>query len=191
MLRFRQIVFLILLLPTGLLAETSPEYVGVELCQMCHQPHLESWSETKMSKSFDLLKPGIRTEAKVKAGLDPDVDYTHNSACLACHTTGFGQPGGFVSIEKTPEMANVQCEMCHGPGSIYAEMMVKVRGTYTREDYIKKGKMIMPSQEQNVCMTQCHNRASPFVKTDYKFDFTDRKAMGTHKHNLQYIYMPF
>ena len=29
---------------------------------------------------------------------------------------GYGQAGGFASIELTPELANVQCENCHGPG---------------------------------------------------------------------------
>ncbi len=172
-------------------ASETPEYVGVELCRVCHIPHFESWSKTRMSNTFELLKPGVRSEAKKKAGLDPKADYTSNPACLTCHTTGFGRPGGFVSMEKTPGMANVQCEMCHGPGSIYAEMMLKVRGTYRREDYIKKGKMILPSEKQNVCTQKCHNQASPFVRAGYKFDFKNRKAIGTHKHNLHYIYIPF
>ena len=188
-LRYLNIIFLAF--PVYAYAVVSPEYVGVELCRMCHIPHFESWSETKMSKAFDLLKPNVRSDAKKKAGIDPKIDYTNNPACIMCHTTGFGRPGGFVSIEKTPEMANVQCETCHGPGSIYTQMMLKVKGTYTRQDYVKEGKMIMPSKKDNVCTQQCHNQASPFVKPGYKFDFNDRKKIGTHKHNLQYIFMPF
>ena len=185
------LISLLIALPLSALASTNPEYVGIEICRMCHIPHFESWSETKMSNAFDLLRPNIRGEAKTKAGLDPKTDYTNNPACLMCHTTGFGQPGGFVSIDKTPGMTNVQCETCHGPGSIYAQMMLKVKGTYTRQDYIEKGKMIMPSKQNNVCTQQCHNQASPFVKPNYNFDFESRKATGTHKHNLQYIDMPF
>lgn len=38
-------------------------------------------------------------------------------SCVVCHTTGFGQPGGFTSVEETPLMANVTCENCHGPAA--------------------------------------------------------------------------
>ena len=167
------------------------EYIGVENCRLCHQPHFDSWSETKMAKSYDLLKPGQRVEAKVKAGLDPDKDYTKDTDCLRCHVTGLGKPGGFVSPEETPDMLGVQCEMCHGPGSLYTEMMMKKQGTYTLEDYRTLGGLNIPSPENNVCTQQCHNPASPFARTGYVFDFEDRKASGTHRHDLNYIYMPF
>lgn len=167
------------------------EYIGVENCRLCHMPHYESWAETKMSKSYELLKPNVRVEAKLKAGFDPALDYTKNDACLKCHVTGFNQIGGFTTIEETPEMAGVQCEMCHGPGSIYTEMMIKKQGTYTLEEYKTIGGLTMPSEENNLCTDKCHNQASPFVGSGYVFDFENRKASGTHRHDLQYIYMPF
>jgi hypothetical protein len=170
---------------------SKAQYVGIDGCKVCHMPHFESWETTRMSRAFDLLKPGQRVEAKRKAGLDPDRDYSADEQCVRCHVTGFGQPGGFVSRESTPEMANVQCEMCHGPGSIYAEMMLKKTGTYTLEDYKQLGGLTMPSSDNNVCTEKCHNASSPFVGSGYEFDFNDRKAMGTHKHDLNYIYMPF
>ena len=165
-------------------------YVGVENCKICHLPHYESWLGTKMSKSFELLKSGIRAEAKLEAGLDPEKDYTKDKECLKCHVTGFGEPGGFVSIEETPEMANVECEMCHGPGSVYADMMIEKQGTYTLDDYKEKGGMTMPSAENAIC-TKCHNPDSPFVASGFDFDFEDRKASGTHSHELDYIMLPF
>ena len=144
-----------------------------------------------MSNAFELLKPGVRADKKKQAGLDPAKDYTADPVCLRCHTTGFGRPGGFISLEKTPDMINVQCEMCHGPGSIYAEMMLKKRGTYTRQDYITKGGMTMPSDKTNVCTESCHNKASPFIGSGFEFNFEDRKAIGTHRHDIEYIDNPF
>jgi hypothetical protein len=170
--------------------EEKVEYVGVDNCKTCHMPHFESWGETKMSKAFDLLRPGERSEAKKAAGLDPERDYTKEPACLGCHTTGYGQPGGFVNLSSTPEMVGVQCEMCHGPGGRYSKMMYKKRGTYKREDFINAG-MTMPSEKDNVCTRKCHNPKSPFVKAryDYKFSYEYRKDIGTHRHDLKYIYM--
>ena len=68
------------------------EYVGVENCRVCHMPHYESWLQTKMSNSYELLKPNVRAEAKQKAGLDPSVDYTADPVCLKCHVTGCMEP---------------------------------------------------------------------------------------------------
>lgn len=165
-------------------------YVGVDKCRMCHISHYDSWSQTKMSKALELLKKGVRSEAKRKAGME-DEDYTKNDFCLSCHTTGLGMPGGFVSMEETPQLAGVQCEMCHGPGSVYSRMMLKKKGTYTRADFMKKGGLIMPSQENGHCQETCHNEVSPFVRPGRKFNFADRKAMGTHKHDTKQISMPF
>jgi hypothetical protein len=67
-----------------------------------------------MAKSFDLLKPGVAAEAKTAHNLEPNKDYTADAECLSCHTTGYGQPGGFVSVAETPKLVGVQCEVCHG-----------------------------------------------------------------------------
>ncbi|MDJ0807219.1 MAG: cytochrome c family protein [Gammaproteobacteria bacterium] len=183
----------ILLASAVVMAEETlqAEYIGIENCMLCHMPHFESWSETKMSNSFELLKPGVRAEAKQQANLDPNKDFTTDPTCLRCHVTGLGKPGGFKSLDETPDMLGVQCEMCHGPGSIYTEMMMKKQGTYTLEDYQTLGGLSMPSPENNVCTQMCHNTASPFTKSGFVFDFNDRKASGTHRHDLNYIYMPF
>ena len=113
-------ILLVLLIPVLVIAQNY-SYIGTKNCRKCHIQQFKSWADTKMAKAFEILKPGERAEAKQKAGLDPGKDYTTDVECLPCHTTGYGQPGGFESVEKTPELVGVSCEMCHGAGSEYSK----------------------------------------------------------------------
>ncbi len=166
-------VGILLLLPVELLAQ----YVGVSRCRACHLPQAKSWEPTKMAKAFELLKPGVAAEAKRTHKLDPDKDYTHDAVCLPCHVTGHGKPGGFESIEKTPLLAGVQCEACHGAGAGYLKpnLMSLQNKEFKRAEVIAAG-MVLP--DANTCKA-CHNEKSPFYKP---FDFATRKAQGTHEH---------
>jgi 2',3'-cyclic-nucleotide 2'-phosphodiesterase (5'-nucleotidase family) len=74
-------------------------YLGVSKCAECHQLFFEQWEKTRHAHAFTSL------EQTGKAG-DPE--------CIVCHSVGFGEKGGFFNMESTPELANVQCEECHG-----------------------------------------------------------------------------
>jgi hypothetical protein len=80
-------------------------FLGSESCVECHQDFAESWKTTKHSIAFATLE---------KAGKSKDPE------CVKCHTVGFGEEGGFLSLKATPGLANVQCESCHGPGREHA-----------------------------------------------------------------------
>ena len=99
------------------------KYLSDKICRQCHRVQFISWRKSKKARAFELLKPGVRAEAKLKAGLDPSRDYSRDPTCLPCHTTGYGRPGGFISLEKTPALANIQCEACHGAGSEFVWVM--------------------------------------------------------------------
>lgn len=86
--------------------EEEPRYVGMEKCKECHPEDVKTYSEWKYSRNFRIL------EMRGKE---------HDPKCVPCHTTGYGQPGGFVSVEETPHMKNVQCESCHGPASLHVK----------------------------------------------------------------------
>jgi len=162
-------------------AAAPPSYVGAKKCRACHIKQFQSWEKTKMAHAFELLRPGAAAAAKKKANLEPQKDYTHDQKCVGCHTTGFGQPGGFVSLEQTPGLVGVQCESCHGPGSEYLKegAMTLKNKEYKRAGLVKVGLVIISA---DTCTSSCHNTKSPFVSKDYVFDYAKRRSEGTHEH---------
>lgn len=89
----------------------SSTYVGSKKCAECHE--LEYSNYKNYSKKANSSK-GVRLMAS-------DLDSDELEKCYGCHATGYGKPGGFVSFEKTPDLADDGCEVCHGPGSLHAE----------------------------------------------------------------------
>jgi hypothetical protein len=154
----------------------AAEYVGAKKCKACHIKQFKSWEKTSMADSFERLKPGVKADAKKKAGLDPDKDYTQDAKCLACHTTGYGKPGGFKSIEETPKLAGVQCEECHGPGSEYLAIMKKNKKYKLAE--VKAAGLVVPSEDEAGCMV-CHGDDNPFKDKGWNFK---ERLEKTHEH---------
>lgn len=91
--------------------ERKAVYVGSETCQGCHDAQYASFmANSKKAKSFNSIQ-------KMQKKLTP----AEFKDCFTCHTTGYGEPGGFTSAEQTPALKNPGCEVCHGPGSLHAE----------------------------------------------------------------------
>jgi hypothetical protein len=79
----------------------DPNYIGeVGTCQYCHKSIHASWTNTLHSQALQAL---------VNAHQDK------NPSCLPCHTVGYGLANGYHDMATTPNLANVQCENCHGP----------------------------------------------------------------------------
>ena len=85
----------------------SPEYAGSQACLECHSPILKTVTHTPHFRAF--TSPLF----KARGG-------QNDASCLPCHTVGSGLPTGFSSKSKTPQLANVQCENCHGPAGVHA-----------------------------------------------------------------------
>jgi protein-arginine kinase activator protein McsA len=91
--------------PTGLASQpTGATFMGVDTCKLCHSDVHTDWLTTRHSQAFKTLQ---------------DAKNDTNPQCVGCHTVGYGQPGGFVDAQTTPNLENVQCEDCHGPGSLH------------------------------------------------------------------------
>jgi hypothetical protein len=93
------------------LAQGAPQYVGSSSCAGCHETQYETFNKhsrkAKSDKSVKLMAKKLTPEELKQ--------------CYGCHTTGYGQPGGFVSYEKTPDLGHLGCEACHGPGSAHVD----------------------------------------------------------------------
>ena len=96
-------------------------YLGSNWCGRCHQSIVDNWQKTRHARAIHTL------ERKNKV---------HDPECLVCHVTGMGNKnavGGFVSMEVNAKMANVQCEVCHGPGGKHAQKPHEARMTPVSE----------------------------------------------------------
>ena len=91
-------------------ASGDTPYAGEEPCQYCHQDAYAVWSKSRHAKAFSSLE---------------DVNKSFDPNCLQCHTVGFNQPGGFIDMDATASLTDVQCESCHGA----ARQHVKSGGT--------------------------------------------------------------
>jgi hypothetical protein len=89
-------------------------YLRSDTCKTCHEEAYKTWQDTKHAQAFKIL-------------VDKHQDY--NPDCVGCHTTGFRRPTGFVNAKSSPEMENVQCEACHGPGKGHPDVVGKGFGT--------------------------------------------------------------
>ncbi|MBN2224297.1 MAG: hypothetical protein JW765_06440 [Deltaproteobacteria bacterium] len=84
----------------------EPHYTGMESCRMCHAKIYSFVSGTAHPKAYETLREKERQ-------FEPD--------CIGCHTTGYRKPGGFTNILTAKDLLGVQCEVCHGPGSLHVK----------------------------------------------------------------------
>jgi len=149
------------------IAYTAEDYVGAQKCKVCHMKIFKSWEQTPHAKAFEALKPNAAVEAKQKAGLDPQKDYTQDATCVGCHTTG------------APDRPGVQCEACHGAGKQYSSATIMNRTRWKAEPEkqcamaVEAGLVRVPTEEH---CTACHNEKSPTYKPfDFKARYPDVK----------------
>lgn len=91
-------------------AELLGKYVGAQKCRSCHEESYRVWVKSRHATAWKSLKE----TANPPRDFDPE--------CISCHVVGwdslqhFPYIDGYLSEKKTPELLNVGCECCHGPG---------------------------------------------------------------------------
>jgi nitrate/TMAO reductase-like tetraheme cytochrome c subunit len=97
--------------------ESPDRFLGAELCIRCHQSEGEQWKTTSHSVAWKTLTDG---------GNDTKVE------CIGCHVVGYRKQGGFQAGADAPKLANVQCENCHGMGTMH-ESFANPKKTVTEQ----------------------------------------------------------
>jgi hypothetical protein len=104
-------------------------YVGAEACGDCHGAAVDFWSKTRHAHAFATLEQSGK-----------QLDYE----CIGCHVTGWDEPGG-STMAKNDALRNVQCEACHGPGSIHVD-----------KEGQEKPLAIVAQPPHDLCADRCH-----------------------------------
>lgn len=127
-------------------AEGMPGFVGTGECRYCHAEAVEFWKKTRHHEAWETLV---------------EVNKEFNYDCIGCHVTGWDQPGG-STLAHNDELRDVQCEVCHGPGSIHVD-----------EDGKETPKTLVLAPAETVCI-ECHNKehSDTFDYTAYLRDVT-------------------
>ena len=83
-------------------SRATARYVGTPVCAACHAAEAEVHAGTAHAHALGTLV---------------GADAAASPACLSCHVTGFGHPGGWSGSGSAAGLDAVGCEACHGPGS--------------------------------------------------------------------------
>jgi hypothetical protein len=151
---------------------TASTYAGIGACTLCHSngPASTPWSQVnawQKTLHAEIFKDNIN-------GAD---GATYATSCWGCHTVGYdanntipnggfddvmkqlgwvppavAQPGNFEAMPKALQnVANIQCENCHGPGSTHISSGGDPR-------------LISKTFDSGVC-GQCHGAATHHIKS--------------------------
>jgi Cytochrome c554 and c-prime len=83
------------------LQPAQASYIGVEACTSCHEAARAVWQRTAHARAYETLSSQFKA---------------FNLECVGCHVTGYQRAGG-STVSHVDKLRDVQCEVCHGPGS--------------------------------------------------------------------------
>ena len=93
---------------TAVKGEIMGDYLGYTSCMPCHNEIVSGWQTTPHANAFETLKEQGEEKQDI-------------AGCVQCHVVAFEKDGGYIDRALTPELKDVQCEACHGPGRRHVE----------------------------------------------------------------------
>ena len=121
-------------------------YVGITGCTTCHQSEGAFWEKTPHHTAYETLAKQNKQ---------------FNLECVGCHVTGYEAPGG-TTVAHVDGLTDVQCEVCHGPGSRHV-------GSPSNKAFIS-----VP--DRALCAQKCHH--PPHVHADWSVDDAWKVIVG-------------
>ena len=112
-------------------AKGQASYTGTAACSDCHTEAVEFWSKTVHATAWKTLED---------RGQQFDFD------CIGCHVTGWQKPGG-SNLGHNDKLRDIQCETCHGPGSIHVA-----------KGGLEKPAAIKLAPATGLCASECHTK---------------------------------
>jgi hypothetical protein len=93
-------------------ARMTGAYVGAAHCAGCHAMEFDQWKTTRHATAYKTLL---------------DAHRHYQPRCVVCHVVGFRTRNGYKLGDPEEPLANVQCEVCHGPGGAHAAEPLQAR----------------------------------------------------------------
>jgi hypothetical protein len=137
-------------------------FVGAATCKECHPKTFAFWSGTKHAGAFESLLH------------DPKPNSAFDAECVSCHTTGFEYHSGWLSPDRTPNLAGNQCENCHGPGSKHAQEP-------DNDKFRELMSVTIEQADKNQLCSHCHDE-------DNSRDFEIKKYWRKIRHSALDVY---
>lgn len=156
---------------------TKHQFVGDQVCGMCHKAdksgaQFTKWQASKHSQAMKVLETPDADKIAAAHGVKGKA--ADAKECLECHQTAYDAPASMVGPKYSKE-DGVQCESCHGAGNDYKTMS-------TMKDHQKAlaaglaALSLDDGSAEKLCET-CHNKKSPTFKS---FDFKKMWAEIAH-----------
>lgn len=132
-------------------------YVGDISCKSCHA---EAYNVYKNALSIKKTLNESGQEIKRTVGHSKawqtlvDIHKENDRSCIGCHSVGFMKAGGYCKTSSVGNFGNVQCESCHGAGSLHAKTADK--------------KFINRAVSEHTCRS-CHH--TPHIESFESFNY--------------------